>query len=142
MGIRFTPRELDLMAVLWERGPATAAEVRARLAEDGLTLAYNTVQTVLRILEEKGYVSHVDEGRAHRFQASVGRAAAGQSAIDRVVDTLFGGSVGLLATELVSRRMLDRTELRELRELVNRELDSAKTGTPRIRRPRSREETP
>ena len=52
----FAERELDVMKVLWERGPSTAAEVRDALAHDaGLDLAYNSVLTVLRILEEKGY---------------------------------------------------------------------------------------
>ena len=54
----FTDRELDVMAVLWDRGPSTVAEVRTRLADD---LAHNTVLTVLRVLETKGYVSHIEE---------------------------------------------------------------------------------
>ena len=66
----FTDRELDVMAVLWSRGPSTVAEVRERLSDD---LAHNTVQTILRILEDKGYVGHTEEGRAHRFHARVKR---------------------------------------------------------------------
>src|SRR5690606_2255313 len=57
-------RELDLMEVLWERGSATAAEVRAALKDD---LAYNTVLTILRRMEDKGYLRHEEEGRAHRY---------------------------------------------------------------------------
>ena len=56
MRISFTDRELDVMAVLWERGSATVAEVRERLPDD---LAYTTVLTVLRTLEEKGHVEHM-----------------------------------------------------------------------------------
>ena len=76
----FTERELDVMAILWERGPSTVAEVRERLDDD---LAHNTVQTVLRILEDKGYVGHTDEGRAHRFHARVKREIAGATAASR-----------------------------------------------------------
>ena len=60
----FTDRELDVMAILWERGPSTVAEVRGRLRDD---LAHNTVLTVLTVLENKGYVTHTEEGKAHRF---------------------------------------------------------------------------
>ena len=55
----FTDRELDVMAVLWDRGPSTVAEVREHLED---ALAYTTVLTVLRTLETKGFVSHEEEG--------------------------------------------------------------------------------
>ena len=112
----FTDRELDVMAVLWERGPSTVAEVRERIADD---LAHNTVQTVLRILEEKGYVGHTEEGRAHRFFSRVKREVAGASATARVVDKLFGGSTERLITHLVSERSIDPEELKRLRKLLD-----------------------
>ena len=62
----FTDRELDVMAVLWDRGPSTVAEVRENLEDP---LAYTTVLTVLRTLETKGYVSHEEEGKAHRYRS-------------------------------------------------------------------------
>ena len=112
----FTDRELDVMAVLWERGPSTVAEVRERLADD---LAHNTVQTVLRILEDKGYVAHTEEGRAHRFHACVKRELAGATATARVIDKLFGGSTERLLTHLMSERSIDPKELRRLRALLD-----------------------
>ena len=78
MAISFTDRELDVMAVLWERGPSTVAEVRAALEDE---LAYTTVLTVLRTLEDKRYVGHEEEGRAYRYHALVAREAAGRSAL-------------------------------------------------------------
>src|SRR5688500_5541382 len=72
MRISFTDRELDVMAVLWERGSATVAEVRERLPDE---LAYTTVLTVLRTLEEEGHVEHRGEGKAHGYFRLV--AAAG-----------------------------------------------------------------
>ena len=63
MEVTFTDRELDVMGVLWERGPSTVTEVREGLADE---LAYTTVLTVLRVLEEKGHVGHEEEGRAPR----------------------------------------------------------------------------
>src|SRR5947208_17068206 len=110
----FTDRELDVMAVLWSRGPSTVAEVRERLTDD---LAHNTVQTVLRILEEKGFVGHTEEGRAHRFHARVKREVAGATAASRVVEKLFGGSTERLLTHLSSYGSIDQQELRRLRKL-------------------------
>jgi predicted transcriptional regulator len=119
MRIAFTERELDIMAVLWAHGPATAAEVRERLADD---LAYNTVLTMLRILEEKGYVGHTEVGRTFRFHPRVDREAAGKSAIRRLVDTVFGGSDELLLMHLVRDQKLGRKKLQKLRQLLNEQL--------------------
>ncbi|HET7565877.1 MAG TPA: BlaI/MecI/CopY family transcriptional regulator [Gemmatimonadaceae bacterium] len=115
MDISFTDRELDVMAVLWEHGPSTVAEVRDRLADD---LAYTTVLTVLRTLEEKGRVEHAAEGRAHRYRAIVERETAGTSALRRLVDKLFRGSPDLLLTHLVSDRELRPRDLRKLQRLL------------------------
>ncbi|MDQ6827649.1 MAG: BlaI/MecI/CopY family transcriptional regulator [Gemmatimonadota bacterium] len=116
MRITFTPRELDVMAVLWDRRSATVAEVRDALGGD---FAYTTVLTVLRTLEEKGYATHVTEGRAHRFQPAVTQHAAGGSALARVLDKIFGGSSELLLTQLVSEQKLSDEELRRLRKLLD-----------------------
>ena len=77
MRISFTERELDVMAVLWERTSGTVAEVRDALDED---FAYSTVLTVLRTLEMKGYVTHVIEGKAHRYVPAVEPDVAGEGA--------------------------------------------------------------
>lgn len=119
MEIAFTERESDIMAVLWQSGPATVAEVRRRLKDD---LAYNTVLTMLRILEEKGYVGHEAEGRAHRYHALVERDQAAQSALRRLVGRLFGGSPALLVTQLIRERDLPAEELRRLRTLIDEQL--------------------
>lgn len=119
MEISFTERELDIMTVLWEHGPSTAAEVRVRLDDE---LAYNTVLTMLRILEDKGYLRHKEEGRAHRYFPLVGREAAGDSALRRLVRRLFRDSPSLLLTQLIQNRDVSEEELRELRELIEKQL--------------------
>jgi predicted transcriptional regulator len=119
MEINFTDRELDVMAVLWDRGSATVAEVRDALTDD---LAYTTVLTVLRILHDKGYVRHEEEGRAHRYYPLVERQAAGQSAVRRLTRKLFKGSPELLLTQLVSDRGLTDEEIRRMRELLDARL--------------------
>ena len=112
-------RELDVMGVLWDLGSGTVAEVRDRLPAD---LAYTTVLTVLRTLEEKGYVTHTAEGKAHRYVPAVTQHAAGGSALSRVLDKIFDGSTELLLTQLVSDRKLDPDELRRLRSLLDERL--------------------
>lgn len=116
MTIMLTDRELDVMAILWERGSATAGEVREALHDD---LAYNSVLTMLRILEEKGHARHEEEGRAFRYYPRTAQKAASKSAIKRIVSKLFGGSPRLLATELVHDRSLSVEDLQELRAMLD-----------------------
>jgi predicted transcriptional regulator len=125
--IVFTDRELDVMAVLWDHGPATVAEVRERLADE---LAYTTVLTLLRILEEKGYVAHEEAGRAYRYYPLVERQAAGTSALRRLTRKLFRGSPEMLLTHLVSDGALSEEELQRMRRLLDARLDQAEEEKP------------
>lgn len=123
MAVTFTERELDIMSVLWERGPSTAAEVRACLDDD---LAHTTVQTMLRILEDKGHVGHTEEGRAHRFHAITAREEAGSSALGRLVEAVFGGSAEALLTHFVRDRRMSRAELERARKILDERLREAR----------------
>jgi predicted transcriptional regulator len=119
--IRFTNRELDVMAVLWDLEEATVAEVRDRLGDD---LAYTTVLTILRTLEEKGYVGHTQEGKAYRYRPAVERERAGASAVNRLVGKLFRGSPELLLTHLVEDRDLSTDDLERMKRLLDERLGS------------------
>ena len=115
MDIALTNRESDLMQVLWERGPSTVAEVRDALKDE---LAYTTVLTILRTLEEKGYVDHREEGRAHRYLATVARDVAQKSALQALSQRLFKGSIELLLVQLVSDDKLTDEEVARIRRLL------------------------
>ena len=115
MDIQFTDREIDVMQVLWERGPSLVGEVRAALKDD---LAYTTVLTILRTLEGKGYVGHEQEGRGHRYFALVKQKSAQQSALRRLTSKLFKGSAELLFTHLVSDQKLGAKQIRNMRALL------------------------
>jgi predicted transcriptional regulator len=119
----FTDRELDVMGILWERGPSTVAEVRTSLPDD---LAYTTVLTFLRVLEEKGFVGHEEEGRAHRYHALIGREKARESALRRMTRKLFQGSPELLLTRLVSDHSLTEADLQRMRDLLDKRLSEGK----------------
>lgn len=115
MDISLTDREADIMHVLWERGPSLVAEVREHLTDP---LAYNTVLTILRTLESKGYVDHEEEGRGHRYFAAVKQQAAQQSALRHLTGKLFKGSTELLFAHLVADRKLTAAQIRRMRALL------------------------
>jgi BlaI family penicillinase repressor len=106
-------RELDVMAVLWEIESGTAAEVRDLLPTD---LAYNTVLTLLRRLEVKGFLRREAEGKAHRYYPTVERREAQDSALGQLIDRLFAGSPEQLVAHLVDDRKLSGPELDRLRK--------------------------
>lgn len=115
-----TRREMDVMSILWETGSATAAEATERIEDD---LAYNTVLTILRILENKGFVGRRQEGRAHRYHPLVERAEAGRSIVVRLRDKVFSGSAEQLMTHLVSEEQLSPDAVRRLRKLLDQRLE-------------------
>jgi predicted transcriptional regulator len=115
MKISLTDREADVMQVLWDQGPCLVAEVRERLSDD---LAYTTVQTVLRVLEGKGYVGHQEEGRGHRYFATVKQKAARRNAIQHLTDKLFKGSAELLLSHMVSEQKLSPEQIDRMRRLL------------------------
>lgn len=116
MKIALTDREADIMQVLWEHGPSLVADVRERLSDK---LAYTTVLTVLRTLEAKGYVSHDEEGRGHRYFASVKQQAARRNALQHLTNKLFQGSAELLFSHLVSDQKLSTEQISRMRKLLS-----------------------
>ncbi len=117
--ISFTPRELDVMSILWRTGSGTVAEVREALGEE---LAYTSVLSVLQTLEEKGYVTHETEGRAYRYLPAVAPERAGRSAIARIREAMYQGSAEMMFAQLVSDRKLSREELERMRRLLTERL--------------------
>ena len=107
------------MAVLWELGSATVPEARTLIADD---LAYTTVQTVLRTLVAKGFVRTEEEGRFHRYYPLVAREEAGQSALKRLLATLWEGSPELLLKQLVAHIGVTGEQLIRMRTLLNEHL--------------------
>jgi predicted transcriptional regulator len=116
----FGARELDVLRVLWQRGPSTVAEVREALPAP---LAYTTVLTVLRNLEAKAAVAHEEEGKAHRYFAQLAHAEAQHTAVGSLVERLFDGKFASLMTHLVDARGLSEEELRHLHALLGERLE-------------------
>jgi predicted transcriptional regulator len=107
------------MEVVWERGEATVSDVVEGLP-DKPPLSYSTVLTTLRILEQKGYLKHVKEGRAFVYRPLVARDQAQQKAVTHLLRRFFHGSPELLMLNLVERGIAP-DELKRLRERIDRE---------------------
>ena len=120
----FTDRELDVMGVLWDDGSATVAEVKDKLTD---RLAYTTVLTILRTLEEKGHVGHKAEGRAYRYYPLVELDRARKNALERLTRKLFDGSSELLMSHLVAKRSLSEDELQSMRKILNQEIKNKRS---------------
>jgi predicted transcriptional regulator len=108
-----TDGEARLMQVLWAKQSATVAEVAARLRSH-----YSTVQTMLRILEAKGYVTHEKAGRAFTYRPLVDQTQARRRALSHLVSGLFNNSPSLLVLNVLEDERIDPVELDRLKQLI------------------------
>lgn len=109
--------QLRIMQVLWDRGSATVAEVLEQLGPQ-VDLAYTTVATMLRKMEDRGLVDHESEGRKFIYRPSVDAADVTQSMANDLVDRLFEGSVAGMVNHLLTTRDVSQAELDELQKLI------------------------
>ena len=114
-----TQAEMRLMRVLWKHGPSTVADVQRALGRRR-PLAYNSVLTTLRILEDKGYVSHVKDGRAFVYRARVEAAKVNRSAVRFLLERFFDNSSEDLVANMIESGDLDPAELKRIRGLLDK----------------------
>jgi BlaI family transcriptional regulator, penicillinase repressor len=107
--------EREVMQLVWANGPVTAEAVRERLAR---RLKESTVRTVLRRLEDKGYVTHTVDGRTYVYQAAAPRGRVAAKAVQRIVDWFCNGSIEEVLVGMVDASMLDQRQLRLLADKV------------------------
>ncbi len=117
--VTLTEAELRIMNVLWEKGSATVHEVLQFLPEKPV-LAYNSVLTIIRILETKGYVRHVKDKRAHVFTPKIDRKDATRSEVRHLVSRFFGNSHEQLVLNILEEGSIDAEELARVRQLLER----------------------
>lgn len=121
--LTLTDHELRLMEVLWERGRATVADVVAGLLPP--PLAYTTVLTTLRTLEQKGYVAHEGEGRAYVYRPIVAREHAAKSAIRHLLNRFFENSPGDFAVALLDDTRLSDADVAKIKRLLGSRKNSS-----------------
>jgi predicted transcriptional regulator len=112
-----TDGELRLMRVLWDHGESTVSDVVQALKARPRP-AYNSVLTLLRILEKKGYVTHRKDGRAFIFLPVIGRADARRTALNTLVNRFFEGSPRLLILNLLEDEQLSPEALKQLKARI------------------------
>lgn len=112
-----TPAELRLMKILWTRGESAVAEIAAAAAEDG-PLAYTSVLTTVRILEQKGYVTHRQHGRAFLYSPCIAEHEASRTEIRHVLERFFGNSRERLVLSLLGDDEMSPEELRRLKDMI------------------------
>lgn len=111
-----TPRELEILKALWDHGPSGVREVYQILAEaQDEDLAYNTVQTLLRIMEDKGLVKHHVAGRAFIYTPLFSR----QQSVDGYVSRVFNGAASEMVAALLNNERLPAKELEKIQDLIN-----------------------
>jgi predicted transcriptional regulator len=106
------------MFVLWDRRAASVADVVAAL-KSKKAVTYSTVQTILRILEAKGYVSHDQQGRAFIYRPIVDKHQARRRAVRQLMARMFNGSPGLLVQSVLADEEIGDEELNLLRKLLH-----------------------
>ncbi|HEU5351752.1 MAG TPA: BlaI/MecI/CopY family transcriptional regulator [Terracidiphilus sp.] len=107
--------ERGILTIVWRMGNVSAEQVREEL---GRPLKDSTVRTVLRRLEEKGYLAHTVENRTFLYQPAESRQRVAGRAVKRIVDWFCDGSVESLLVGMVDQKVLDRAELRRLAERI------------------------
>jgi len=112
-----TEAELRLMKILWRRGESAVTDLVSAIPE-GEALAYNSVLTTTRILEQKGYVEHRQEGRAFLYRAVVAEEEASRSEVKHVLSRFFGNSREQLLLTLLGDGDISRTELERLKAAI------------------------
>lgn len=115
------------MNVLWQKGPGTVHQVMEWLPEKP-ALAYNSVLTTIRILEKKGYVKHIKDGRAHIYMPLVGRKEATRFEVRNLVSRFFKNSHELLVLNILEDESIDAEELRRMSELLENSRVATKEG--------------
>jgi BlaI family transcriptional regulator, penicillinase repressor len=112
-----TEAELRLMNVLWQKGSATVQQVLDSLPARP-ALAYNSVLTTIRILENKGYVKHLKDGRAHVYTPLMGKREATRFEIRHLVNRFFKNSHEQLVLNILQDDSIDEAELKKLRRML------------------------
>ena len=111
----FTDKEVEIMRVIWERGEATAKEIQEALPDDR---HYNSVLTIIRVLERKGHLTHRAEGKAHIYRAKAKQEKSQRRVLSHLIEQVFGGSAAAMVLHLVETGDLTEDDLSEVRAKI------------------------
>jgi predicted transcriptional regulator len=114
-----TATELEMMNVIWRIGPCSVLQIVEQLRPER-ELAYTSVSTMVRILEQKGYVTSSREGRGHLYEAAVSKEEYQRSTVRRMVTSVFDNAPALLVRRLLDTESLTSDDLAEIRALLRK----------------------
>ena len=117
-GVRPTGAELEILGVLWERGPSTVREVHDQLSRDR-DLGYTTVLKLLQIMAEKGLVRRDESQRAHVYAARTPAEQTQRQLLGDLLERAFGGSAALLVQQALSSRKTSAEEIARIRAYLD-----------------------
>ena len=115
-----SPAETEILRLIWQMGSGTVQQVCEKLPRKR-RIAYATVQTLLRRLEKKGYLSHETKGKAHVFSQAAKREEVIKRTVGDFVDRLFGGDPVPLMLYLVNHSRLEADDIKQLKKLMGKE---------------------
>lgn len=115
---QLTDGEQGILEILWQRGECSVKDIAAALSEEK-PAAYTTVQTMCKILAEKGYADYRKEGRAFIYSARISRTEARQSALKNLLNRFFGSSPELLAQHLLRETDIELKDLEALQKKID-----------------------
>jgi BlaI family penicillinase repressor len=122
-----TDGELEILRVLWDRGPLALGDVCETLRRER-DVATTTVATMLRVMLDKKLVKRKPAARGHQWSAAVSQSAAAKSMVGKLVDGIFDGSAGRLVAHLVEAGQLSNKELADLRDLIDTNKPASKAA--------------
>ena len=114
-----TVTELEMMNVIWRIGPCSVLQVVEQLRPER-ELAYTSVSTIVRILEQKGYVISSKEGRGHLYEAAISKEDYQRSTVQRMVTSVFDNTPALLVRRLLDTESLSSDDLAQIRALLRK----------------------
>jgi BlaI family penicillinase repressor len=111
--------QLEIMNVVWDHEKCSVADVW-KILNDRRGVTRNTVHTLIVRLEEKGWLTHCEEGSAFLYAATVSREAAQQRCVQRIIETVFDGSAEGLVLTLLNGGIVSKTEAERIRDMIAR----------------------
>ena len=117
--MKLTRAEEDLMQIIWDLGPCTVSQIRDVIAQknDGKKPPHSTISTIVRILDEKGYLTHKVYGRTYEYRPIISRKEYSKTSLKKLVNDYFNGSMDTLVSFMVKE---DDLKISELSDLVDR----------------------
>lgn len=114
-----TEKELEILRIVWEKGPISVRDVHEILGGDN-TNGYTTILKLMQIMHEKGHLTRQKSGKLHLYQAVISQQTTQRHAVDKIIENLFEGSASQLVMSALGSRRSTKGELKAIREYLDK----------------------